>query len=147
MKQIKWLFFATMMVICFTSFSQNNNVVIDPRLKQIYSEAELNKLKKEAPDKIAYYNLYLNNYCSVEKSAPTNGIYKGDVSIIKANLGSNWVVDPNSFDIKSFNILKFHIPLEIDKKIYYSIGNSNTFLVFISITEFSNIYKNQSSSK
>lgn len=147
MKQIKGLLFAIMMLICFASFSQNNDVVIDSRLKEIYSETELNKLIKDAPDKIAYYNLYLNNYCSVEKSAPANSIYKGDVSIIKANLGSNWVVDSNSFDIKSFNMLKFFIPLEIDKKIYYSIGNSNTFLVFISVVEFSNIYKSQNTSK
>lgn len=130
-----------------SSYSQSKNVVIDSRLKDIYSDSHLNNLQINAPGKIAYYNFFLNNYCSVEKAAPTNAVYKGDVSEIKAKIGTNWMVDSNSFDIKTFNMLKFHIPLELDNKIYYSIGESNTFLVFVSINEFSNNYQSQNTTK
>ena len=140
-------FVAILLFSNIIAYSQSKKPIPDPRLKEVFSESEIAKRLESAPDKIVYYNFYLNNYCSVEKTAPANSLFKGDVSEIKAKSGSSWIIDADHFDIKSFNMLKFKIPLELDKKIYYTIGNTNTFLVFISVNEFSSKYKSQNISK
>mgnify|MGYP001240601447 CR=1 FL=1 len=140
-------FIAVLLLTNIMAYSQSKKVTPDPRLKEVFTEKEIADRMDVAPEKIDYYNFYLSNYCSVETSAPANGVLKGDVSEIKSKPGYNWVMDSKSFDIQSFNMLKYRIPLELDKKIYYTIGNSNTFLVFISINEFSYKYKSQNITK
>lgn len=129
------------------AYSQSNKPIPDPRLKEVFSESKIANLMEVAPEKISYYNLLLTSYCSVEKSAPANGVFKGDVSTINAKPGSSWTIDANTFDINTFNMLKFKIPLELNNKIYYTIGKTGDFLVFISISEFSNINKSKNTSK
>lgn len=128
------------------AFSQSNKVIPDPRLKDVLSESKINKLQTYSPSKLEYYNFLLNNYCTIEKTIPANGIFKGDISTIKP-LNGVTSLNSETFNIKTFNIYKYEVGLELDYPIYYSIGNTNSYLVFLSVREFSKRYKSQNKSK
>jgi hypothetical protein len=132
-----------MLFLNVVAFSQNKKPVPDSRLKEIYSARQIDDLLAISPEKIEYYNFFLNNYCTVEQIEPIDGLLMGDINTIKTKEGILSNLDASSFDIKTFNMLKYYIPLNLDKKIYYKIGDTNTFLVFISITEFTKKSKTQ----
>ena len=139
-------FFAFTLFISGLAFSQTNKIIPDPRLKDVLSESKIIKLQTNAPSKLEYYNFLLNNYCTVEKEKPLNGIFKGDISSIKP-INGVVALNPETFDIKTFNIYMYEVGLDLDKLVYYSIGNTNSYLVFLSVREFSKRYKSQNKSK
>ena len=143
MKQKAIFLLTTMLFFTTVAFSQIKKPIPDARLREIYSARQIDDLLASAPDKIVYYNFFLNNYCSVEQTEPIDGLLMGDINTIKTKEGALSTLDASSFDIKSFNMLKYYIPLNLDKKIYYKIGDTNTFLVFISINEFAKKRKTQ----
>jgi hypothetical protein len=143
MKRKAIFLLTAMLFLNVVAFSQNKKPVPDSRLKEIYSARQIDDLLAISPEKIEYYNFFLNNYCTVEQIEPIDGLLMGDINTIKTKEGILSNLDASSFDIKTFNMLKYYIPLNLDKKIYYKIGDTNTFLVFISITEFTKKSKTQ----
>jgi len=143
MKRKAIFLFAAMLFLNVVAFSQNKKPVPDARLSEIYSARQIDDLLALSPDKIEYYNFFLNNYCTIENTEPVDALLMGDINTIKTKEGLLNTLDASSFDVKTFNMLKYYIPLNLDKKIYYKIGVTNTFLVFISIQEFTKKRKTQ----
>ena len=106
------------LVLCLTLvtslFSQNTNKVIpDSRLYQCFEKSYVDNLLKNNPEKIAYYNFYLDHsYYTVKLDRigekPITGI-----DIHKVNIKSpdgkvtTRTFNETSFNTKTFNMLKY----------------------------------------
>lgn len=96
------LFFATMMLISITAFSQN-------KLSALYSIDQLEKLKTSNPEVLEYWNIYLNKGWVIDSA-------KEDTDVTSTiELGSR------TLDVDNFNPIEYYIyPKEQTQYIAFS---------------------------
>ncbi len=115
------------MSVVFNLNAQNSfdlqSVKPDSRLVDAFDLSFVNRIQKENPALVLYYNFYLD-------SAYYISVLPADKNEFLSNLKSIDVDD--NIETSEINILMYKLDLNFEQRSYYRIGNSDRVMIFYS---------------
>lgn len=122
------IFMMLMPFLMVSAQNRSSKLTPDKRLEEVFSKQELSDMLTNQPEKISYYNYFLENAYYI------SDIAKGPVvKITNVSLRNNFSVffkeDVNAISPKTFNYLKYNFKIDNNHFISYSLENGK-YLVF-----------------
>ncbi len=104
------IFFILLLAIQVLFAQSTSKIIPDKRLNECFTAKQIAEMQKNDPQKIAYYNYYLNNSyytASLKAEKPIEGIDIHTVAL-KNKPDSKFNENPKSFNASTFNPLKYN---------------------------------------
>lgn len=119
-------------LFCFgITLSAQKQVIPDSRIAEVYGQVKVDAMLQKAPQKILYFNYFLNNSFYVSKTLPSNTVIKGDIYSVPSR-NNDYVFNESEELVKQgqFNRLKYSFRLESNKYTAYEMGSSGIYVIF-----------------
>lgn len=134
-----------LMFLSCQSFAQrvDDPYTPDARLYECMSRDYLQQLSAQKSELILYYNYYLEHsfyVVSLKSEKPVTGT---DIHTIKysKDAGKTGLFDEKSFDLKTFNVMKYDFPRQLDGFNTYVWDEAGVALVFYPVRHFQSQFK------
>jgi len=124
-----------------TAQENNNNIIPDPRLSEVFTYEQIQDFLKTNPEKIFYYNYFLDHSYFISTVVEGKPVHDLNISSVKSKSGSYFSEDLNNFVPEHFNVLKYDFCIQYERYSHYILGNTDKVMVFYPKKVFEESYK------